>query len=146
MLYKCYLRKGIVYVPTVGRRGGAYTDIEPVVVVPVTDAASLRRAFLDVIASKNVAVPPVKGKWPHPVVLKHAGVTSWAAFARNASTWHIAENQGVYQINGHRMHPEGYWVEDPEQTTKFPPGITIDAVIDRVIAILQDAAGNNTKG
>jgi len=139
MLYKCYLKKGIVYVPTVGRRGGAYTDIEPVAVVPVTDAVSLRHAFLDVVGRGNVAVPRIKGKWRPPVVLKHAGAKSWAAFAREASTWNIAENQGVYQINGYRMHPDGYWVEDPEQTTKFPRGTAINTVIERTIAVLQEA-------
>jgi hypothetical protein len=29
MLYKCYLRNGTVYVPTVGKRGGAYVIMEP---------------------------------------------------------------------------------------------------------------------
>jgi hypothetical protein len=31
-------------------------------------------------------------------------------------------------------------VEDPEQTIKFPAGTTLDQVIDRMIAILQEAA------
>jgi hypothetical protein len=140
MLYKCYLRKSIVYVPTVGRRGGAYTDIEPVAVVPVTDPANLRHAFLDVIARGNVSVPLIKGTWPPPVVLKYAGVKSWAEFAREASTWNIAEKQDVYQISGYRMHPQGYWVEDADQITKFPPSTSVDVVIDRMIAILQEAA------
>lgn len=140
MLYNCYLRKGIVYVPTIARRGGTYTDIEPVAVVRVGDALGLRRAFSDVVGRGNMVVPLIKGKWPAPVVLNHAGVKSWAAFAREASTWNITEKQGVYQINGYRMHPKGYWVEDPEQTTKFPPRTTLDAVIERMIAILQDAA------
>src|SRR5262249_17769755 len=32
------------------------------------------------------------------------------------------------------------WVQDPEQTVEFPPGTTLDQVIDRMIAILQEAA------
>ena len=36
MLYNCFLKKGVVYVPTVAKlQTGAYTDIEPVAVVPV---------------------------------------------------------------------------------------------------------------
>jgi hypothetical protein len=31
-------------------------------------------------------------------------------------------------------------VEDPEQTVKFPVGTTLDQVIDRMIAILREAA------
>jgi hypothetical protein len=141
MLYSCHLRQGIVYVPTVGKRGGAYTEIEPVSVASVANTEVLRRAFLNAIGRKNVAVPLVKGKWPPPLLPKYAGVKSWSAFARGALTWNIVENEGDYQIVGHRVHQDGYWVEDHDQKIKFPPGTTVDAVIDRMIAILQEAAG-----
>jgi hypothetical protein len=32
------------------------------------------------------------------------------------------------------------WMDDPEQTFIFPPGSTVDDVVERMIAILQDAA------
>lgn len=140
MLYKCYLRDGAVYVPTVGRRGGAYTDIDPVTVVSVTNADGVRRALLDAIAKKNPAVPLQKGKWPPPVVLKHAGVKTWAAFDRNSSSWNIKENDGNYRIGSYRKHPDGYRVEDHEQEIEFQTGTTIETVVDRMIAILQEAA------
>ena len=140
MLYNCYLRKGVVYVPTIGKRGGAYSDIEPVEVVPVADPEGLRRAFLNVIARKNAVIPLVKGKWPPWVVQKYVGVKSWSAFASSASSWNIVENKGIYKIIGDRMHPDGYWVEDKDQTIEFPPGTTVDTVIDRMITILQAAA------
>jgi hypothetical protein len=140
MLYKCYLRKGIVYVPTVGRRGGAYTDIEPVAAVPVTDAANLRRTFLDAIGRGNAPVPLIKGEWSPPVVLKHAGVKTWSAFAREARSWSIQEDDRGYRIVGYRKDKKGYWVEDPEQTTQFPPAAKVDDVIENMIAILQEAA------
>ena len=76
MLFHVYLRAGIVYVPTVAKREGAYTDIEPVAVVPVTDTEALRWALLDAVARKNVVVPVQRGKWPAPVLLKYAGVKS----------------------------------------------------------------------
>ena len=115
MLYSCYLRQGIVYVPTVGKRGGVYTMIEPVAVVPVTNVEGLRCALLDAIARKNVAVPPVKGTWPPPLLPKYAGVKSSAAFVRGTLTWNIQENNGLYQIVGHRLHQDGYWVEGHAQ-------------------------------
>jgi hypothetical protein len=142
MLYKCYLRTSIVYVPTVGKRGGAYTDIEPVAVVPVANSEGLRRAFLDTIARKNAAVPLQKGKWPRPVVLKYAGVKTWSAFARDASVWSLEEKDGTHQIIGYRKHSKGYWVEDPDQKIDFPLGTPVDDVIDRMIAILQHAASS----
>jgi hypothetical protein len=53
MLYTCYLRDGIVYVPAVGKRGGVYVTMEPVAVVPVADSEGVRRAFAEVIGNKR---------------------------------------------------------------------------------------------
>jgi hypothetical protein len=144
MLYTCYLRDGVVYVPTVGKRGGVYTTIAPVAAVPVANTEGLRRAFLDAITRRNVAVPPVKGKWPPPLLPKYAGVKSWSAFARGALTWNIIANEELYQIVGHRLHEDGYWVEDHDQRIKFPAGTTVGDVIDRMIAIMQDAVRNQS--
>jgi hypothetical protein len=146
MLYQCYLRKRIVYVPTVGKRGGAYTDIDPAAVVPVADTEGLRRAFLSAIAKKNVPVPLQKGKRPPPVILKYAGVRTWSAFANGTLVWNIDEEEDLYQIVGHRVHPDGYWVRDEEQKIRFPPGTSVDVVIDRMIAILQEPAKNPRDG
>jgi hypothetical protein len=140
MLYSCYLRNSIVYVPTVGKRGGVYDDIEPVAVVPAANTEGLRRAFLDTIVRRNVDLPLVKGKWPPPVLLKYAGLKTWSAFARGTITWSIKEDDGNYQIVGYRTHPDGYWVEDSAQKIEFPPATSVDTVIDRMIAILQHAA------
>jgi hypothetical protein len=143
MLFSCYLRNSIVYVPTVGKRGGAYTDIEPVAVVPIANTDGLRRALLEAMVRGNIVLPLLKGKHPPPVVLKYAGVKSWSAFARNTSSWSIKDKNGSYRIVGYRTHLEGYWVEDQNQKIEFPPGTKVDAVIDRMIAILQDAARDN---
>ena len=140
MLYMCNLRKGVVYVPAVGKRGGVYTVVEPVDVVPVTNTAGLRAAFRNAIAKKNVDVPLVKGKWPPPVLPKYAGVKTSAAFDRGASTWNIRDDDEKYKIVGYRRHPDGYGVEDHAQTIEFPPGTSVDVVVDRMIAILQEAA------
>jgi hypothetical protein len=140
MLFQTYLRQGIVYVPTTAKRGtSVYTTIEPVAVVPVSDTNGLRRALLDTINRKNITVPLLKGKRPPPILLKYAGVKTWSTFARNTLTWDIIDD-GIYQIVGHKIHPKGYWVEDANQRIKFPAGSTVDEVIDRMIAILQDAA------
>jgi hypothetical protein len=142
MLLHAYLRNQIVYVPTVVQlQTGAYRDIEPVAVLAVANADGLRRAFLDASAGKNAVVPPPpKDKWPPPVLPKYAGVKTWRAFTRGAAVWSIEETAGIYQIVGYRMHPKGYWQEDPEQKTIFPTGTKVQEVIGRMIAILQDAA------
>jgi hypothetical protein len=73
------------------------------------------------------------------VILKYAGVRTWSAFANGALVWNIDEDEGLYQIVGHRMHPDGYWVRDEEEKIEFPPGTSVDVVIDHMIAILQEA-------
>jgi hypothetical protein len=140
MLCNLYLRKGKVFIPTLGRvPGGPYRDIEPVTVVDVSDADGLHQAVRETIARGNLPVGPYPRPNPPPVVLKHAGVKSWGAFARWASPWVIDERDGKYQIIGHRREPNN-WAQDPEQTVNFPLGTTLDQVIDRMIAILQAAA------
>jgi hypothetical protein len=142
MLYNCFFKNGVVYVPTVVKmQTGVYSDVEPVAVVPVGNTEGLRHAFSEAIGRRNVIVPnPAKNKWPPPVLLKYSGAKTWSAFARGASTWSIKEKDGDYEIAGYRTHAKGYWEEDPEQKINFPPGSTVDQVINRMITILQDAA------
>ncbi len=144
MLFTCYLRDGIVYVPTVARRKSEpiYTNIEPVAVVPLSSTEDLRRALLETIAKKNVVIPdrdPNALRAP-PLLPKYAGVRSLSAFYRNASTWSITEDDGVYKILHYRKHPKGYWQEDSAREIQFPARATVDYVVDRMIAILQEAS------
>jgi hypothetical protein len=91
------------------------------------------------IARGNPPTGPYPRPYPPPVVLKYAELKSWHAFARGTEPWSIQEKDGTYQIVGHFMHPNG-WVPDPDQTVRFPPGTSIDDVIECMIAILQNAA------
>lgn len=140
MLYKCYLRNSIVYVPSIGKRGGAYVVIEPVAAVPVSNTDDLHHAFAETIARGNAALPLLKGKRSPPLMLKYTGVGSWPAFVRSTLNWNIQEIGGRYQIVGHLSRPNGSWVEDLDHKIVFPSGTTLDAVVDRMIEILQDAA------
>jgi hypothetical protein len=136
------LRNGVVYMPTMGKMGkGFYRGVEPVDVVPVKNTEALHQALKATIARGNPAVPQPRRRddWPPPVVLKYAGVKSWPAFERGRHVWNLEENDGIYRIAGNTKGIHG-WVEVPEQTISFPPGTSVEAVIDRMIAILQDAA------
>jgi hypothetical protein len=141
MRWRTYLRGDRVFIPAVGVVDkGLYRDIEPVAVLAPSDTEGLQKEFTRVAARGNPPVPPYPpDAYPQPVVVKYAGVKSWGAFARGASPWNIKEKDGIHQIVGHWKGPSG-WVEDPEQTIKFPAGTTLDQVIDRMIAILQEAA------
>jgi hypothetical protein len=142
MLYKAYLKKGMVYLPTtVVDKNRVYRDVDPVTVVPVADTDALRRAMWNTIPKENRFVTPsVEDARKPPVVLKHTGDKSWRGFMRGTSLRSIYEKDGKYQIEGYRLHRKGYWEQDPDNVIKFPAGTPLDDVIDRMIAILQDAA------
>lgn len=140
MLYNCFLKQGIVYVPTVVKmQTGVYSDAEPVAVISAADTQGLRRAFLDAISRGNRVVPnPPKDDWPAPILLKYSGAKTWSAFARGASQWSIIQSaDGSYSITGYRTHPDGYSEQDPEQKVDFSESAKVEAVVDRMIAILQ---------
>ena len=137
----CYLRSGIVYIPTQGMMDkGFYLDVEPVAVVPLAETKALHNAFAETIVRGNPKVPiPRPPNYPPPVVLKYAGVKSWRSFARGTSTWSLGESDGVFSLHGY-VKEGGGWVPDPSTKETFPPGTSADQVIERMIAILQEAA------
>lgn len=137
-----YLRNGTVYVPTLGKMDeGFYRGVEPVAVVSASNTEVLRQALADTIARGNPQVPMLKRReWPPPVVLKYAGVKSWSAFERGAALWGLEEKDGSFQIIGKARKTDGSRIDDPEQTITFPLGTPTDDVIERIIAILQQAA------
>ena len=136
------LRNGIVYMPTMGKMGkGFYRGVEPVAVVPAENTEALRQALKTTISRGNPAVsqPQRRQDWPPPVVFKYAKVKSWQEFERGRRVWDLNESDGIFQIAGNVRGPHG-WMEDRDQTINFPLGTSVDEVIDRMIAILQDAA------
>jgi hypothetical protein len=147
MRWGLYLRQHVVFVPTTGvlDEGPIYREMEPVDVVPLSDTDGVRRALQSAIARGNPPAPRYSpGNFPPPVVLKHAGVKSWSAFERGTLPWTIEQTDGTYQIIGYRRHPKrGYWESDPQQKITLPPGSTAGDVMDRIIAILQEAARDN---
>jgi|SRR5579864_3873520 len=140
-MWHCYLRRGAAYLPTVGLIDrGFYWDIEPVAVVPTSNTGALRQALHDTIARGNPPVPSMTREQKRdPLLPKYAGVKTWAAFARDASLWSISEEAGVFQIIGYRDADTGGWEQDPNNIESFPQSSPIDDVIERMIAILQEA-------
>jgi hypothetical protein len=140
----CYLRKGIVYVPTFAKiENGAYQNIEPVAVVPISHAADLKRAFLETIARGNPIVPDSSpDDHPDPVVPKYAGVKTWTAFARGTSVWLLNERDGVYQIQPYKRSKPRGWEQDPTRYITLPAGTDVDGACARFVTVLQEAASN----
>jgi hypothetical protein len=137
------LRKGIVYIPTMGKMDrGFYRGVEPVDVVAVSNTEALRKAIEAAIVRGNPPVPiPHRRDWPPPVVLKYAGVRSWSAFERGTMLWSIEKRDGSFQIARQKKQANGVWKDDPTCIVSFPSNAAIDEVIARVVIILQEAAG-----
>lgn len=142
MVYGLYLRKGIVYLPTFAKvDAGGYMEIDPMATVPVSHTSELRNALHEAIARGNPIIPsPTRASYPEPAILKHAGVKSFAAFARGALPWMIQDKDGTHQIIGQRIARTGGWEDDPDQIVTLPPGSSVDDVIERMIEVLQAAA------
>jgi hypothetical protein len=138
-----YLRNGIVYVPTVGKMGqGFYRDIEPVTKIPVVNTDALRRAIAAALETGNPEVPiPPRNNWPRAVIPKHAGVKSWSAFTQHMQIWGIDQRGGVFSIVGKKVKPDGTTIDGTNQTINFPDGTGPDQITERIVAILQKAAG-----
>jgi hypothetical protein len=142
MNHHIYLKNGIVYMPTMGMMGkGFYRGVEPVAVVPVENTEALRQALKATIVRGNPTVPQPQRRddWPPPVVLKYARVKSWSALERGLQFWTLTK-ENIFRISVQKKQPDRMWRDDPEQTIAFPPGASVDNVIERTIAILQEAA------
>jgi hypothetical protein len=136
-----YLRNGILYLPTMGKmEEGFYRGVEPVAVVPVSNTAEAGEALQTMISRGNPIVPMLRRREiPPPVLLKYAGVKRWSEFERGMQFWTIDEKDGCFRIAGQRKHQDRGWRDDTEQIVSFPPGTEVGEIIDRFIAILQNA-------
>lgn len=119
-----YLRRGTLFAPTTALvDGGILRDTDPVEVVPISNTEAVRQALHATIARGNPPIPHFPpGKHPQPVVLKYAGVKTWSAFARNARSWSVGEEDGNYYIGGYRKHAKGIGWKIPSRQSDFQPG------------------------
>ena len=139
MLYQVYLRHAVAYVPSVARtEAGIYREIEPVTVVAATDTEGLRRAITARLNEDNVLIPtPARGSIPKPILLNYAKVKSWSTFEKTAFVWTILKNPDGFQIKPGRRRSDRGWEEDPATIETFPNGATIEALAERITALIQ---------
>jgi hypothetical protein len=137
MLWNLYLRKGIVFIPTVSKtEAGFYLDTEPVEVVPVQDIARLEIALKNTINKGNPVVPtPTRDNFPKPVVLKYSNTKSWSSFEKNAFCFSLKRNK-VFEVMRLRRSPNGGWEVDPDNLETVSLDMGIDAVIKKLIAMI----------
>jgi len=146
MAWQIYLRKGIVYVPTVAQtEAGFYLGVEPVDVVPVANTEALQRAILRAIKTGNPKIAtPTRANFPEPVLLRYANVKSWPVFEKNALFWNVAEKNGLYEIYRGRKRADRGWDDDPAQIQRIQPGLGLHEICDRIASLIQSATGKGT--
>jgi hypothetical protein len=140
MNWSIYMRNGKVYLPTTGKMDeGFYRGIEPVAVASVSEIEEVRQALHATIARGNPIVPVLRrNEIPPPVLLRYAGVKTWSAFERRLLFWNISEKNGTFRIAAQRKQPDRMWRDDPGQIIVFPAGTTVNEIVDRMVALLQN--------
>jgi hypothetical protein len=144
LLLNCYLKKNIVYIPTLARvKTGGYLIVEPISVVPASDTAGLRNALKAAVTREMLVVPsfPPREQQANPAILKYAHEKSYSAFVRGASAWHVDDRDGVYRIFPQKKGQPRGWVDDIDRMVEFPPGTAVDEVCDRLVSMMQAAPG-----
>jgi hypothetical protein len=141
MHFDCYLRQGTVFLPTVGQVNKiVFFSVEPVAVVPISNTDALRTALHETIRRGNPTVE--YDREAPPILCKYAGVKSWRTFARNASLWVMHDTNGVLRIEPNTRDSRGAFTPDKNAVETLPAGSTVDDLVDRMIAILHDAAAD----
>jgi hypothetical protein len=141
------LYKGVVHIPTsyFVERDGFFVTSRPIESVPVEQTAGLRQAVVAAIERGN---PPISRDEARALLhskddplLKAAAARSWYVLDRQTKgVWNIAEENGTYQIRVDQpMQPRG-WHEDKAKRVEFSAGTSVDDVITRLIAMIQERA------
>jgi hypothetical protein len=147
MIVSPLLYNDVVYIPTsyLVERGGPFFEGEPLESVSVEQTKRLRLAFLAAIDRGNAPISRAQvaafRAVNTPPMLVATGARSWNALDKEMKgSWSIVEKDGVYQIRVDQpMEPRG-WHEDKAKRVEFPLGTPVEAVIDRLIAMIQERA------
>jgi hypothetical protein len=129
------IRKGLAFVPTMAEtEAGFYMAIEPVEMVDAADAQAIEAAMVRAVERGNPIVPtPVRGAFPEPVLLRHAGVKSLATFERLAKTWKLSKVGNSFTLAPYRPSEHGGSEEDVERSEVISATTSIVDVVRRLV-------------
>jgi hypothetical protein len=142
------LYKGIVHIPTsyIVERNGFFFEGTPLDSVPVEQTEKLRQAILAAMGRDN---PPISraevgaalSDSKNSAMLAATRARSWSVLDRQTQgLWSIVDRSGFYEIRVKEpMAPRG-WHEDKTKRVQFPSGTSVDEVIERLIAMIQERA------
>ncbi|HEV2676727.1 MAG TPA: hypothetical protein VGV37_19535 [Aliidongia sp.] len=138
----CYLRRGIVYVPSYGRTStGVHRMIEPIAAIPLQNTDEIRAAIEDRFRRGN----PMLGTEPslrdekRDALLVLAGAESWTAFDRSSTgSWKIAHDEDGFKITPGRLYSKkGGWTTDEDAAISLPTGTAVEAACDCLIDMMR---------
>jgi hypothetical protein len=141
---KCslFVRNGTAYIPTLAKtEAGYYMDIDPVVVVSVSDSEAFAKSILETIARGHPKIPtPTRDVgFPQWVVPKYAKLKSRSAFEKGATYWNLAERDGAYTIEEWQKREQGGWLPDPSKVERLPPGTSLNNAAQRFVERVQQS-------
>lgn len=134
MGWSIYIRKGLVYLPTIAEaKSGFFLEIEPIEVADVNDKQAVREAVFATLARNRPVVPdPDPETYKMAPILALAGVKSWSTFYKNAKQLGVMRGESGYEI--FRLKPYGRgFTSDETSRIKLPGNCTIAQVVDRVV-------------
>jgi hypothetical protein len=115
--------------------------VDPMLIIDVSRTEELKQAILVTIAKGNPIIPhPSQEEMSKPVTIhKKLGFKTYKAFNHEAKTWGIVLKDGIYGIDFYKISDDGRGFNSiPSQKVTFPTGNSVETVVDRLIAIIQE--------
>ena len=139
MLWHVYLRKGMVFIPTVATTdAGFFMDIDPVSLVESESKQRVIEEIKATVAKGNPLVAtPARASFPKPVVVKYANVKSWAAFEKNAFCWKIFKKDSSFQLRPQRKSLFRGWEDDLSRSETFDGETAIEELANSIAEQMQ---------
>lgn len=138
-LVRFYVSESQVIIPTVAKtEAGFYTDIEPVAVIDIRDAALVRESLLAILSRENPEVPtPKRQDEPGSVVLETMGLKKWQAFERKAVLYTVHQSAESITVYATGRGADGLWMEDPRRHKSFALATPLAELVDYLFADMQ---------
>jgi hypothetical protein len=139
-MWSIYIRRGKVFIPTLFKtEAGFYVSGEPVFVSDLSDFGSTVRSITQVLdrGCQLIATLSV-GKLEKWVVLRHAGVSSAAAFEKGTSCWTVHKDYAMYRFGSvKKLSPRG-WETEPERPYLSSNNLNISDVAEEIARKILD--------
>ena len=135
-----FVNRDRVVIPTVARTtNGHWLDVEPVVVLPLSDPEAIRAALTNLIAQGNPEIPsPQRGEYHEPVS-RCAGLRNWSAFAKKFDAIAFTRNGDEFtRSNSPRAAQRRTIQLEPDV---FPPRTLSPRFLDHILSPPGNEAG-----